>query len=373
MQWLTCSFMRGLDVSQFESIMKKEIAEVNEALETYLQLRLKEARELGPVHELYYSNIREYLMRGGKRLRPVMVVSAFKSIRDEVDLKYLYRAACSVEMLHNGSLLHDDLIDHDEVRRGGPTFHALYREWFKKHASSDEAKAVDFGMAMAVLGGDSLLNMGGQIISASELPAELAYPCLTLYQFAYQQLADGVLLEMNMVNDPNVTAEMYLNMVKLKTAVLFEKSLLIGATLARGTESQKSALSKYGIRVGQAFQIQDDILGSFGDEKVTGKSAEGDIREGKKTMLVLEAYRLADERQKKLLDELLGKTGMTVQEVDQVRDIFRETGALSSTEKMMDDLLAEGQEALQSTDPPLNADYRDFLLDLSNFLVHRSY
>ncbi|MCF2136093.1 MAG: polyprenyl synthetase family protein [Candidatus Thorarchaeota archaeon] len=360
-------------MTEFKALMKKEIAEVNKALEEYLQLLMERARALSPVHELYYGNLREYLIRGGKRLRPILVVSAFKAIREEVDLKYLYRASCSVEMLHNGSLLHDDLIDHDEIRRGGPTFHALYREWFKKHAVDDETKAADFGMAMAVLGGDSLLNFGGMIISASELPPNLGYPCLSLYQQAYQELADGVLLEMNMVNDESVTAELYLEMTRLKTAVLMEKSLLIGATLARGTDSQKDALSKFGIRVGQAFQAQDDILGSFGDEAVTGKSTEGDIREGKKTLLVIEAYRLADASQRKTLDSLLGKTDITEEEVNQVRDIFRETGALDSTHKMMEELLAEGQDALQTTEPALNSTYRDFLLDLSNFLVHRSY
>ncbi len=360
-------------MTQFKTLMKKEIAKVNEALDEYLQMQLERARTLSPVHELYYSNLRDYLTRGGKRLRPVMVVSAFQSVREEIDIPLLYRASCSVEMLHNGSLLHDDLIDHDEIRRGGPTFHALYREWFKKHAVDDEKKAADFGMAMAVLGGDSLLNLGGRILSDSQLPADLGFPCITLYQQAYQELADGVLLEMNMINDPNADAETYLEMVRLKTAVLMEKSLLIGATLARATDSQKESLSKFGIRVGQAFQLQDDILGSFGDEEVTGKSTEGDIREGKKTMLVIEAYRLADDQQRNVLSSLLGKFDMTKEEVDRVRDVFRESGALESTHKMMDALLAEGQEALQTADPPLRSKYRDFLHDLSDFLIYRSY
>ncbi|MHA1246894.1 MAG: polyprenyl synthetase family protein [Candidatus Thorarchaeota archaeon] len=364
---------RGLEVSDFKSIMNSEIARVNEALDEYLQMRVEAGKRLGPVHEFYYGNIREYLMRGGKRLRPVMVVSAYKAVRQDVSLRYLYRAACSVEMLHNGSLLHDDLIDHDEVRRGGPTFHALYREWYKKHARDDNAKAIDFGMAMAVLGGDSLLNMGAQIISASELPSDIAFECLRYYQTAYQELADGVLLEMNMVNDPNVTSDTYLEMIRLKTAVLFEKSLLMGATMANASESQKKALSQFGIRTGQAFQVQDDILGSFGDESVTGKSAEGDIREGKKTMLVIEAYRLADESQRRILDTLLGKDGMSTQEVEQVRDVFRDCGALDSTKEIMERLLAEGQGALSQCTPELREEYKQFLLNLSNFLIHRTY
>ncbi len=360
-------------MADFDSLMKSEIERVNSALDEYLTMRIEEAKRLSPVHALYYSNIREYLMRGGKRLRPVMVVSAYKAVREGVDMKHLYRAACAMEMLHNGSLLHDDLIDHDEVRRGGPTFHALYREWYLKNARDDPERAVDFGMAMAVLGGDSLLNMGPQVITASELPPEVAFECMKLYHTAYQELADGVLLEMNMVNDPSATAETYLEMIRLKTAVLFERSLLMGATIGGASAEQKAALSEFGITVGQAFQIRDDILGSFGEEKVTGKSAEGDIREGKKTMLVIQAYRLGNKQHCATLDALLGKRGMTSEEVDRVREVFRESGALDATAEIMRNLLQRGQNALERADPPLNEMYKQFLLDLSEMLVNRSY
>jgi len=360
-------------VSDFQDIMREEIERVNTALDEYLTMQVEQAKKLSPVHALYYSNIREYLMRGGKRLRPVMVVSGYKAVRETVEIRHLYRAACSIEMLHNGSLLHDDLIDHDEIRRGGPTFHAWYREWYLRHAKEDLEKAMDFGMAMAVLGGDSLLNMGPQIISASELSPEVAYECLRYYQTAYQELADGVLLEMNMVNDPNVTAETYLEMIRLKTAVLFEKALLMGATMAGATEEQKRALSEFGVCVGQAFQIQDDILGSFGKEAVTGKSAEGDIREGKKTMLVIEAYRLGNDEERATLDALLGKKDITTEEIEQVRSIFRHTGALDSASNLMKELLRKGQGALYTAEPSFQDKYREFLLYLSELLVNRSY
>ncbi|MFW9909314.1 MAG: polyprenyl synthetase family protein [Candidatus Thorarchaeota archaeon] len=359
-------------MSQFDKIWNEELIRVNEALESYFDMKIKTIGRLGPWHVQFYENIKEYLMRGGKRLRPVLVAIGYKAIRDQIEIDHLYRAACSVEILHNGSLLHDDLIDHDETRRGGKTFHATYRDMYKQK-SQDNEKAKDFGMTMAILGGDSLLNMGAKIISDSHLDPEVAVKCLEYYQTSFQNLADGVMLEMTMVNQPDITPEVYLEMVALKTAVLFDKSLLIGATMAGANESQISALSEFGVKVGQAFQIQDDILGSFGDESKTGKPTDGDIREGKKTMLVINAYRTANKEQKAALDTLLGKTHMSNEEVEKVRSIFVESGALDSTRNLMNQLLEEGQTALERAKPALNSKYKEFLLELSEFLTKRDF
>ena len=114
-------------------------------------------------------------------------------------------------------------------------------------------------------------------------------------------------------------------------------------------------------------------MGSFGDEDKTGKANDGDIKEGKKTMLLIEALRLSTSKQKSILDKYLGKSDLTPAEVDKVRDVFPESGAVESAGKMMTKLLDEGQEALNKADPPLNEEYKQFMLDLSNFLVSRDY
>ncbi len=353
--------------------MDAELQQVNQAMNEYFDSMLATAKRLGPIHTQYYQNIRDYLMRGGKRLRPLLVVVGYKSIKEKVEVKHLYRAACSVELLHNGSLLHDDLIDHDETRRGAPTVHALYREFIKKAKGVSEEKARDFGAAMAILSGDSVLNMGAEIINASELSPEAALSCLRYYQSAYRDLADGVLLEMTMMQDPRTSVDTYMEMIRLKTAVLFEKSLLMGAVMAGATQSQLNALSEFATKVGEAFQIQDDVLGSFGDESVTGKSVDGDIREGKKTMLVVKVYEHGSTEHTAVLDGLLGNKGMTRDEVERVRQVFRDSGALSLSEKAMTELLTSGQKALSKAKPQLTEKYKRFLVDLSEFLVKRSY
>ena len=352
--------------------LKGEIVTVTKSLDKFFSDRIEQVAHLGPWHKEYYGNIKEYIMRGGKRLRPVLVILGYKAVKGDTVPENLYTAALCVEILHNGSLLHDDLIDHDETRRGGKTFHATYRD-MNYNRTKDEKAAFDHGMTMAILGGDSLINLGASAITAAQLDSDISSHLHHLYEFAFQNLVDGVLLEMNMITDETTTTETYLQMVRMKTAVLFDRSLMMGAAVARATESQLSALEEFGIKVGKAFQIQDDILGSFGDEEKLGKSSSGDIREGKKTMLVFEVYAKADAKQREEFDRLLGKSGITDDEIERVRELFRETGALESTKKKMTELLTSGQKALDNAKPALDAKYKEFLIGLSDFLVQRDF
>jgi geranylgeranyl diphosphate synthase type I len=359
-------------MSRFKEIWKEEVEKINAALDEFVTMKQETAHHMGPAHDQYYENIKEY-MQGGKRLRPLAIVVAHKAVKRDIEARHLYRAACSLEILHNGSLLHDDLIDHDETRRGRPTFHAWYREWYRNQFSAKPEKAADFGMTLAILGGDSLINLGAEAINASELKPEVGIKLLDFYQKGFSDLVEGVLLEMTMINAPEVDEDTYMEMVYRKTATLFQKALQMGATIAGASEAQLDAFSQFGIKVGRAFQMQDDIIGSFGDEAVTGKSTSGDIREAKKTMLLIQALRRSNPEQKKTLESLLGKEDMTDDEVDMVRTVFRDSGALEATEAIRDKLLQEAQDALKNADPPLDPEYLEFLIKLSEFLTTRAF
>ncbi len=358
---------------EFEETTKKEYEAINKALDNFFDTRIERAKTLSPSHVQYYDYIKEYIMRGGKRFRPIAVIIAYRAVTGKVPPENYYRAACTVEILHNASLLHDDLIDHDETRRGGPTFHAKYREWYKNAVSPNSEKAAHFGMTAAILGGDSLMNLGAAAITEAHLDPDIAAKCHELYEKSFEGLVEGVLLEMSMISDPKASTEMYLEMIRMKTAILLEKALLIGGILGRASSSQLDALSEFGVKVGQAFQIQDDILGSFGDEELTGKAADGDIKEAKKTMLVIQAAHLCNSTQHERLTQLLGKDGITDEEIQEVRNIFRDSGALDAAGQLMNRLLHEGQKALDRANPPFDDTYKQYMLDLSDFLVKRDY
>ena len=144
-------------------------------------------------------------------------------------------------------------------------------------------------------------------------------------------------------------------------------------TITLPSKYHPTTTNRKNARIIKYFQIKDDILGSFGDEVKTGKPIDSDIREGKKTFLLLEANRLCDLRQKKILEKFLGDDKIRDDEIEQVRNVFRDCGALDTTRTMMDKLLLEGQNALDRATPPFNEPYKKFLLDLSNFLVKRDY
>lgn len=364
--------MRRYFLTDYLESLKGEISLVTKTLDNFFSDRVDQATQFGQWHRQYYSNIKEYIMRGGKRLRPVLVILGYKAVKGDTVPENLYTAALCVEILHNGSLLHDDLIDHDETRRGGKTFHATYRD-INLSRTKDEGAAFDYGMTMAILGGDSLINLGASAITAANLESDISSHLHHLYEFAFQHLVDGVLLEMNMISDETATTDTYLQMVRMKTAVLFDRSLMMGAAVARATGSQLIALEEFGINVGKAFQIQDDILGSFGDEEKLGKSSSGDIREGKKTMLVFEVYAKADRKQREEFDKLLGKPEISDEEIERVRELFRVTGALESTQKKMTELLTSGQQALEKAEPAFDEKYKNFLIGLSDFLVQRDF
>nr|MDO8062571.1 polyprenyl synthetase family protein [Candidatus Freyrarchaeum guaymaensis] len=352
----------------FQEQVGKYLERVNASIEAFFERKI--ARAVSPYHAEYYSNIKEFIMRGGKRLRPISLINAYFGVggKNQGDI---YKASISVELLHNATLIHDDLIDHDETRRGGETFHVKYRNWYLDNFEA--GKEDDFGMTMAILGGNTTYNLGLEALIESGFSSDLICKAISLYQEVFEELIDGVMFETVLSMKERVTMDEYMYMVKMKTASLLEKSIEIGATLGGGTASQIQALKEYAILVGQAFQIQDDILGTFGDEGVTGKPVDSDIREGKKTILVVNAMEAVNPEELRVLREVLGKREAKVEEVERVKEIFLRVGALEKARKKALALKEEAKEKIRSLDPPLSRDAERYFVELADFVVKRLY
>ncbi|MHA1238447.1 MAG: polyprenyl synthetase family protein [Candidatus Odinarchaeia archaeon] len=354
---------------EFKNKLKNYAEKINSTLGNFLKNKANEAASLSSANSEFYEEILEFMGRGGKRLRPISLIVSYEGVgaKTEGDI---YLASLSVEFLHNSTLIHDDIIDHDEVRRGGPTFHAKYQ---LKYKESGEKVFADFGIAMGILGGDLTFNLGIETLFASKFPKEPTLDAVIFYQKAFQQVIEGVLLESFMALKGSSTEEQYLKMIHLKTSALFEKSLLIGATLGGGSDAQKRALSKYAILTGQAFQIQDDILGSFGVEEVTGKPSDSDIKEGKQTLLIIKSLELATPQDRQKIKNVLGNKKATPEEIEEVRDIIKNCGALDYAKKLSEKLSENAKKALEAADPPLTVESKKFFEKLSDFVVKRAY
>ena len=210
-----------------------------------------------------YEPIGYALAAGGKRLRPTLALLGAKAVGG--DDKAVLPAALALEVFHNFTLLHDDVMDKASVRRGRPTVHLKWNE------------------NTAILSGDQMLIEAYKLLA--QLPADKLPHVLDLFNKMATEVCEGQQLDVDFETREDVTIADYMEMIRLKTSVLLATALQIGAYIAGGTETEQQALYYYGINLGLAFQIQDDYLDCFGDPATFGKAIGGDIREGKKTWL----------------------------------------------------------------------------------------
>ncbi len=346
------------------------IKSVHQELDKILNINGKKAKELGDFGGIFYKEFNHYLSDGGKRIRPFLVKTAFEAVNGDSKSGNIMRAALAIELLHNGSLLHDDVIDKDETRRGKPAYHVIFREFYKKE-KNEINKADDFGEAMSIFAGDLCFPFAIESIIQSGFPEERRIKALQAFTEAFREVIDGVIIEIgdSVINDS--TEETYKKMVNLKTGALIRKAVEIGAILGGGTEKQIDALTKYCSNLGAAFQIQDDILGVFGNPEELGKPVGGDIRENKQTILRIHAMNNSSKEHNQILRKLFGKEDLTLEELEIVQKLIKETGALDYAQNLIEETTIEAIKSLDIAEPPLNEKAKKLLIALAKYLEER--
>lgn len=230
-----------------------------------------------------YDPVKYILSIGGKRLRPVMSLMACNLFSDSIDSAIV--PSIGLEVFHNFTLVHDDIMDRSGLRRGSETVH---KKW-------NENQAILSGDVMAFVANDCI----------AQAPAGVLPGVYKIYNRVAREVCIGQQLDMDFETTPYVSHEEYLRMVELKTAVLIAGSLRIGALIGGANSTDCDLISSFGSNLGLAFQVQDDILDTFGDPKVFGKKIGGDIVANKKTLLLIKAFELASGEQLKKLQELI--------------------------------------------------------------------
>ncbi len=220
------------------------------------------------------------LSGGGKRLRPAFVLMACNLYRDEVQIAM--NSALGIEMFHNFTLLHDDLMDEAKKRRNRPTVHI---KWDRN---------------TAVLSGDAMLIAAYRLIG--QTPTAFLKPVLDLFTQTALEICEGQQYDMEFEGRTDVTEEEYMEMIRLKTAVLLACSLKTGALIGNASEQDVEVLYRFGTHIGLAFQLQDDLLDVYGDTQAFGKDIGGDIMCDKKTYLSIQMHRLANDKQKRQIE-----------------------------------------------------------------------
>lgn len=293
-----------------------------------------------------YEPIAYTLASGGKRLRPTLALIAadvFNGKEEEV-----LPAALALEVFHNFTLLHDDVMDRAEVRRGRPTVHVQWND------------------NTAILSGDQMLIEAYKLLSG--VPADKLPQVLRWFNEMATRICEGQQYDVDFEHTSLVTIEDYMKMIEGKTAVLLANALRTGGYISGATPEQQEALYQYGLHIGLAFQIQDDILDVYGDPKTFGKAIGGDICANKKTALLLTALETSDAEAKAELLQWLMTTGRDAEKIDAVRAIYNRLGAREACETIMEEHTARALEQLDLL--PQNAS-AEFLRNLAEKLAMR--
>ena len=288
-----------------------------------------------------------FLSLGGKRIRPVMCLMAnqlFGDINPDA-----YQVAKAIELFHNFSLIHDDIMDAAPLRRGMETVHHKY------------------GINTALLAGDVMLVTAYEYLNKIN-PLYLKR-IVSLFNKTAKQVCEGQQLDMDFEKKENVLLDEYLNMIELKTSVLLAASLEMGAILGGASAGNCKHLYEFGKNLGIAFQVQDDYLDAFGNPEKFGKDVGGDIRQNKKTFLLIHAFEVADEKQKAALRNLIKEN--PADKVEKVLDIFRACNVDAWADELKQQYLENALKHLEDT--AVVSTRKKNLKELANFLIQREH
>ena len=289
------------------------------------------------------------IVNGGKRLRPYMVIRSCQILKGKVS--NAMPAASAVEMVHNFTLVHDDIMDNDEMRHGVPTVH-------KK-----------FGMPIAILAGDVLFSKAFQVITDSKLSTSATIQLVSRLAKACVDVCEGQLLDVKMAEEKKIpTQAEYITMIGKKTAALFDVSCAMGAICATNKSKDISNLSSFGRNLGIAFQITDDLIGVMGDPKITKKPVGNDLREGKKSLPILMAIKSAKGKDKKIILKAFGNSGISKKDLSKAVDVIRSLGIEENVRKQALKYAEKAEKSLEKYSGSAKIE----LISLLDFVVKRS-
>ena len=320
--------------------------DIDAALRDFLEERSAALPEALPL----ISEIAGLIEAGGKRLRPLFCYWGYRAAGGTHGAP-IVRAAAALELLHTFALVHDDIIDGSTERRGRPTVH------------------VTRGADVALLVGDLALVLADAALLTSGFEQDVLLAALVAYSRMRQEVISGQYLDVASVSEP-ISEEQARRIAVLKSGnYTSEEPLLIGATLAGAPETVLAALSRFGRPLGEAFQLRDDLLGTFGDRAVVGKPTDSDIREGKRNLLFAKTVAALTGEEHDFFTSRWGAASLTSQEVDRLRGLVDSCGARAATEALLQELATAARAALGEID--LDDASRDALTELLETAVGR--
>ncbi len=318
-----------------EEILQQKAKLVDEAIPKFLPIT--------PPDELYKA-MRHLLDAGGKRLRPSALLLAAEAVGGKPE--NLLPAAVAVELIHNFTLIHDDIMDEADLRRGLTTVH---KKW---------------GVPGAIVAGDALYSKAFEILSCTKSEPSQLVESLELMSKTCTDICEGQWMDMNFQTRKDVTEDEYMRMVEKKTAVLFASAVKMGAILSGSNREVVRALWDFGRLTGVGFQIYDDVIDLITPEEILGKAQGGDIIEGKRTLIVIHAL------SKGITIDALGKSNATRSEVSAALTTLKESGSIDYAMNKALGFVEEGKTALKTLP---DSEAKKILIGLADYMIERKY
>ncbi|CAM3719342.1 Octaprenyl-diphosphate synthase [Vibrio aerogenes CECT 7868] len=322
-----------MDFKTIQALTASDMAKVNEIIVAQLNSDVSLINQLG-----FY-----IIGNGGKRLRPLLSILSAKALNYQGESHTA--AAAFIEFIHTATLLHDDVVDESDMRRGKATAN------------------ITFGNAASVLVGDYIYTRSFQMMTQLG-----SLKILDLMSSAVNIIAEGEVQQLMNCNDPDTTEESYMQVIYSKTARLFEAAAQIGAILADSSEATEEALRNYGKYLGTAFQLVDDVMDYTSDGDDMGKNVGDDLAEGKPTLPLIYAMKHGSVQQTEIIREAI-KTGNGMSHLDDIMLAMNETGAFNYTRQKAEE---EANKAIDALKIIPESDYKEALIALADIAVHRT-
>jgi geranylgeranyl diphosphate synthase type I len=320
---------------------------IDQVLQEFIDDQSSWLSELGPDADRFLDHARSSV-KGGKRFRAAFCWWGHLAVAPPLDPMALAKACSSLELLHASALVHDDYMDASDTRRGRPATHKAFEELHRANGWS--SSSAQYGAAAAILLGDLLLSWADEMLRTSGLPSDRVLEALRYFDLTRSEVVLGQFLDVSAQARGTTDVETAMKVVRYKSAKYsIERPLHVGAALAGASSEVIGQLTRFGLPLGEAFQLRDDLLGVFGDPEVTGKPAGDDLTEGKRTVLIALAIDGLDQASAQILDRSLG-TNLDEDEVARLRALIEKSGAREQVEQVIDQLTQTALTALEQAD-----------------------
>lgn len=357
---------------QIKEELKSFKSRLDPLIDEYFDSVLKDGMKEDDLVAEALNHARAIVLSGGKRLRAAFMYYGYMAAGGTETEKML-RTSMSVELIHAFLLVHDDIIDRDDIRHGVPTLHKRYADFGKRFFPERDIE--HFGNSIAMIIGDMLYSFGNDILFRADFPKERVFAALSRLQNVVSFTVVGQARDIYMEYKREASEEEILLMYRNKTAkYTVEGPLHLGAILAGADDTLLTKLSAYALPLGIAFQIQDDILGIFGSAKQIGKPVGSDIEEGKLTLLVARALKNGTKEERRRLQEILTRGSLLIEaERLEFNGIIESTGSRREIQALAQEYITEGKSALVELRPYVSQEAYDFFEGVAEYMTKREY